>query len=343
MKKYIVKRTSNLMEVIKCINDNPEKVALAIDEDERLVGIVTDGDIRRALIDGAQSKDPISKYMSSDPIYIEENAKMDLQRYMIKKNIRHLPVVDSERKILRLEFLHSLVKMKKEDNWVFLFAGGLGERLQPLTNDLPKPLIKVGNKPILEDILNSFQDEGFNKFFISVNYKSEMIEEYFGDGGKIGCKIEYIKESKSLGTAGSIANIPREITKPMIVMNGDILTKLSFTALLDFHNDSNSDFTTCIRQIELSIPFGVVKAEEQKLISIVEKPSQKYNINAGIYILNPSVISYLQKDQKIDMPELLNLLINKKKNVSVFPIHEYWIDIGRKGDLKQAEIDHRVI
>ena len=340
MQKYIIKNTSTLMEAIKCINDNPEKIALVVDRNERLVGIITDGDIRRALINGLQFNDSASQCMSSNPLYIEENNKLNLQRFMIDKSIKHLPIVNSERKIVRIEFLDNLLEKNKKDNWVFLFAGGLGERLQPLTNDIPKPLIKVSNKPILEDIINSLKKDGFNKFFISVNYKSEMIEEYFGNGRDFDCEIEYIHETKSLGTAGSIANIPKEIIKPMIVMNGDILTKLSFERLLDFHHENNSDFTTCVRQIEVNIPFGVIESEEQKLTSIVEKPSKSYSVNAGIYVLNPSIKSYIKKDHRMDMPELLNTLIAKKKDMFIFPIHEYWIDIGRKNDLKQAEIDN---
>jgi len=343
MKKYVVKKSSTLMETIKCINGNKDKVALVVDEGAKLVGIVTDGDIRRALISGAKFEDFISNFMGSDPVYSLEKNKTDIQKLMLKKNIKHLPIVDSKMKIIRLESLNSLLEKEEKENWVFLFAGGLGERLKPLTNSIPKPLIKVGSKPILEDIINSFQEEGFKKFFISVNYKSEMIEDYFGDGKDLDCEIEYIKETKSLGTAGSISIIPKEITKPLIVMNGDILTKLSFEKLLDFHHETNSDFTACVRQVEINIPFGVVESKEEKLVSIVEKPSKTYNVNAGIYVLNPSIISDIRKNTRIDMPELLNTLISEKKEVSIFPIHEYWIDIGRKDDLKKAEIDHRLI
>lgn len=343
MKEYIIKNTSNLMDAIKCINQNDKKVAIVLNKKGQLIGVVTDGDTRRALVDGAKFDDSITSFMTKKPLYLDNNNSMNAQEFMSEHSIRHLPVVNEEMELVGLEFFDAFRLKEKKQNYVFLLAGGLGSRLRPITNSIPKPMIKVGNKPILEDIINSFTEQGFEKFFLSVNYKAEVIEDYFGDGEKLGCHIEYIREKSSLGTAGAISNIPQEIKEPMIIMNGDILTKLSFESLLDFHNKTDASFTTCIRPIEVDIPFGVVKSDNYKMKSIIEKPSKKYNVNAGIYVMNPEVITMMEKGSPIDMPDLMMNLISQKMNVSVFPIHEYWIDIGRKDDLKKAEIDHQVI
>ena len=343
MNKYIISEQSTLMDAIKCINENDKKVAIVLNKKGQLIGIVTDGDTRRALVDGAKFDDFISIFMTKEPLYVKENDSINIQDFMSENSIRHLPIVNEKMELVGLEFFDAFRLKEKKQNHVFLLAGGLGSRLRPITNSIPKPMIKVGNKPILEDIINSFTEQGFERFFLSVNYKAKVIEDYFGDGEKLDCHIEYIREEYSLGTAGAISNISQEIKEPMIVMNGDILTKLSFESLLDFHKKTDASFTTCIRPIEVDIPFGVIESDNYRMKSITEKPSKKYNVSAGIYVMNPEVINMMEKGSPIDMPDLMMNLISQRMNVSVFPIHEYWIDIGRKDDLRKAEIDHQVI
>ena len=336
MKKYIIKNTSTLMEAIKCINDNAEKIALAVDRNERLVGIITDGDIRRALINGLEFNDSVSQCMSSNPLYIEENNKLNIQRFMIDKGIKHLPIVNSERKIVRIEFLDNLLEKNKKDNWVFLFAGGLGERLQPLTNDIPKPLIKVGNKPILEDIISCLKKEGFNKFFISVNYKSEMIEQYFGDGRDFDCEIEYIHEETPLGTAGSLSLIKKINTKFLLLINGDILTNLDFEKMFLNIKESNLSMIAASKEYKVDIPYAIFEESNKKVSSFKEKPSYLYYSNAGIYILKSKLVKKIPYNTFYNITDLMENIANDKK-LNHFPIRGYWIDIGSPNDYSRAK------
>jgi NDP-sugar pyrophosphorylase family protein len=216
-------------------------------------------------------------------------------------------------------------------------AGGFGTRLYPLTEDTPKPLLNVGNRPILETILSRFIKAGFHNFFISTHYKAEKVRAHFGDGSAWGVKIEYVNEEKPLGTAGSIGLLPKNLPKlPILMMNGDVLTKVNFEHLLAFHQEQKGIATMCIREYDVQIPFGVVNVEEQQAKSIVEKPIQKYFVNAGIYVLEPELVNKVNPNTPIDMPNLLEKQIKKGKSVSIFPIHEYWLDIGHMKEYKSA-------
>lgn len=219
-------------------------------------------------------------------------------------------------------------------------AGGLGTRLRPLTQDIPKPLLKVGNKPILETIIKNFANHGFVNITISLNYKGEMIKDYFGDGSNFGVNIDYVEENMRLGTAGALSLIENKPNEAFFVMNADLLTDVNFSHLLDFHSFSNSDATMCVREYEYQVPYGVIEVEESNVTSIVEKPIQKFFVNAGIYVLSPKVFDYIPKNEFYDMPTLFNTFIEKEKRVISFPIHEYWLDIGRMSDFEQAQSEY---
>jgi NDP-sugar pyrophosphorylase family protein len=215
-------------------------------------------------------------------------------------------------------------------------AGGLGTRLGALTKDCPKPLLRVGNKPLMETIIDSCKEYGFTKFYITVNYKAEMLQAYFGDGSRWGVQIQYIKETSRMGTAGALSLLPERIDQPILVMNADVLTKVNLQQLIEFHLDHEAAATVCVREYDFQVPYGVVKINKHRLFEIEEKPIHRFFVSAGVYVLNPETIHLIPKNEFYDMPVLLKKLIEMQKETVVFPIREYWLDIGRMDDYERA-------
>lgn len=329
-----------ILDTLEIIDRNARQIALVADENDKLLGTVTDGDIRRGLLKGKALQDPIAMVMNSFPTVASPyDTRENILALMKIKQIQQIPIVDEDGRITHVEVLNDLLRPLKKENWVVLMAGGLGTRLYPLTHDCPKPLLKVGNKPLLETILQSFIDQGFHKFFISVKYKAEMIQEYFGDGSHWGVTIQYLKEKESLGTAGALSLLPEIPSEPFFVMNGDLLTKVNFDQLLDFHKTYRAQATMCVREYDHQIPYGVVTLDKQRLISMEEKPTQRFFVNAGIYVLSPKVLEKIPHNQFFDMPSLFDLLMKEEGQTIAFPIREYWLDIGRMADFEQANIE----
>lgn len=339
--RTLVSLDSTIKEVIQAIDTSALQIALVVDEHRQLQGTVTDGDIRRGFLKGKTLEDSVQDIMNTHPLTVQQHEDYPhMIRLMRQRAIHQIPIVDDAGVVVGLESIDDLLEPVVRDNWVVLMAGGLGTRLYPLTEHCPKPLLKVGNKPILETIMENFMSYGLRKFYISVNYKAEMIEEYFGDGSKWGVEIRYLREEKRLGTAGALSLIPETPSAPLIVMNGDLLTKVNFAQLLQFHHEQKSLATLCVRDFEYQVPYGVVRVDEQKLQAIVEKPIEHYFVNAGIYVLNPEVLDEVPRDAFYDMPTLFETLVESKRNASVFPIREYWMDIGRMDDFERAKSEY---
>jgi NDP-sugar pyrophosphorylase family protein len=279
--------------------------------------------------------------MHTDPIvaHLHESPRK-IQAMMRARGIKHIPVVDQEYRVVDLYIYDRLDEEDKKENLVILMAGGLGTRLRPLTDHAPKPLLRVGDKPILETILQEFIEHQFVNFYFSVNYKAEQIKAYFQDGSRWNVNIRYIDETKRLGTAGALSLLPEEPTKPVIIMNGDLLTKVNFNHLLSFHEQNGMSATMCVREMEYQIPYGVVKTSDHRLVSIEEKPVSHYFVNAGIYVLNPEVLPLIPKDTYYDMPSLFDQLLERGFEVGVFPVREYWLDIGRMSDYEKANREY---
>ena len=219
-------------------------------------------------------------------------------------------------------------------------AGGFGKRLSPLTDHTPKPLLKVGEKALLEITLDRFIQRGFHNFYISTHYFSDMIRDHFGDGSRWGIKIKYVHEDRPLGTGGALGLLAPNLSDlPVIMCNGDILTTVDYERLLDFHNNNESDITMCVRDYEHQVPYGVVNSDGNKITFIEEKPLQRYFINAGIYVIDPTLVDCVVKGTHIDMPELIHKFISQDANALLFPIHEYWLDIGSMADYERAQAD----
>ena len=336
--KVTLKTSDSLKTAIKVIHVGQLQIALVVDNNGGLLGTVTDSDIRHALIKHHGMDCLVEEVMNKSPTTALSSDTPDLIMAKMKNgNLLHMPIIDENGILVGLETFIHLTYDKKYDNPVLIMAGGFGTRLHPLTEETPKPLLDVGNRSILETIIVRFIKAGFHNFFISTHYKAEKIKEHFEDGSAWGIKIEYVNEEKPLGTAGSIGLLPKNLPKlPILMMNGDVLTKVNFKHLLSFHTEQKGIATMCIREYDVQIPFGVVNIDKQQAKSIVEKPIEKYFVNAGIYVLEPELVNTVNPDTAIDMPNLLEKQIKEGKSVTIFPIHEYWLDIGCLKEYKSA-------
>jgi dTDP-glucose pyrophosphorylase/predicted transcriptional regulator len=342
--KIIVDPDTSILKVLEIIDRGALQFAIVVDTDRKLVGTVTDGDIRRGILKGKSLETPVSQIMNTKPTTtgINESKELIFQRMKLE-GLKQLPIVGEDNRIISVEFFEDLIQSKIRSNVVCLMAGGLGKRLKPLTDNIPKPLLKVGNKPILLTIIESFLEYGFNNFLISVNYKAELIEGYFKDGSQFGAKINYIRERMQLGTAGALSLLKQEMEEPFFVMNGDILTKINFSQLLDFHLESKAIGTMCVRPFDYQVPYGVVETDGMYLKNIIEKPSFQYFVNAGIYVLEPEVLGFIPYNTYFDMPSLFNTALEKGKSTVIFPLREYWLDIGHLPDFNRANDDYENI
>ncbi|KPF68692.1 alcohol dehydrogenase [beta proteobacterium AAP99] len=314
-------------------------IVLVTDANDVLRGTVTDGDVRRALLRHQAMDTPVGEIMCVTPQVADLTwSREKLLAVMESTRLLQLPVVDAGRRVVGIETLHEMLGNRRLDNPVFLMAGGFGKRLYPLTQDCPKPMLKVGDKPILELILQGFADAGFHRFYISTHYLPEVIRDHFGDGSRWNVSIQYVHEEEPLGTGGALGLLPHhEIDLPMFLMNGDLLTRVDYRSLLDFHEHHGGTATLCVREYESQIPYGVIQRDGYRITQIVEKPIQRCFISAGIYMLAPELVRRVIPGKRIDMPTLLEHEISAGRNVNMFPVHEYWLDIGRMDDFQRAQ------
>lgn len=339
-KSILILPSTTILNAIRIIDDSSKQIGIVVDEERRLLGTVTDGDIRRGILKGISLEGPVRNVMNPHPVTARWNESREkILAVMRLKDLRHVPVLDEDGRVLSVEFFHEIAVPEgmEAENWVVLMAGGTGSRLRPLTDEFPKPLLRVGGKPILETILENFIEYGFRRFFLSVNYRAEMLEEHFGDGSRWGVDIRYLREKESMGTAAPLGLLPEPPTRPILVMNGDLLTRINFRQLLEYHNDHRPAATMCVREYQYQIPYGVVRMEKYLLQDIEEKPVHRCFVNAGIYVLEPGVLEYIPRNTRLDMPELFQRLLKEGREARAFPIREYWIDIGRMDDLEKAK------
>jgi dTDP-glucose pyrophosphorylase len=341
-KDTLLTTESTILDALKIINSEALRVAIVVTNNMKLVGVVTDGDVRRGLLNGINLDSNVELIINKNPITLPMNTpKEHVLRKMKELDILFVPLME-ENRIVGLETLHdALVNKITYQNPVFIMAGGFGTRLRPLTDTCPKPMLKIGNKPILETVIRSFIKAGFINFYISTHYLPEQIHAHFGDGTELSVNITYVHEREALGTGGALGLLPDDLPQglPLIMINGDVLTKVDFQRLLDFHVQNDADATMCVREYDYQIPYGVVNGEGNKITSMVEKPIQRFFVNAGIYVLSPRVIQSVPVNHRIDMPTLLEEHMEERDNILMFPIHEYWLDIGRMDDFNRAQTD----
>jgi dTDP-glucose pyrophosphorylase len=337
--EIILKATDTINMAIKTLQKGGLRIALIVDDSGKLIGTITDGDIRRSLIKHIAIDSAVSEVMNHNPTTaLETDTSEFIMLKMKERDLLHVPIVDINGVLVGLETLQHLVHDKHYENPVLIMAGGFGKRLMPLTENTPKPLLNLGNYSILETILMQFVDFGFKNFYISVHFEGEKIKNFFGNGSRWGVKISYLDESTPLGTAGAIGLLPKDLPKlPLLMINGDVLTRVNFEHLLAFHNENNDVATVCIREYEIQVPFGVINIKGNKVDRIDEKPIKKFFINAGVYVFDHSFIESISNIGSIDMPNLLEKQMNKGDSVGSFLIHEYWKDIGTMREYKNAK------
>lgn len=340
--KTLLNQNKSILEVLKIINTEALRVAMVTDDNNKFIGIVTDGDVRRGLIRGVSLQDPVSNIVNKTPVVLPHNAtRQEIVDKMKKLDILFIPLVDNG-EIVGVETLHSaLANERTYENPIFIMAGGFGTRLRPLTDTCPKPMLKVGDKPMLETLILSFKKLGFVNFYVSTHYMPEQIHSHFGNGSSLDVNITYVHEDIPLGTGGALGLLPSTMNRelPLILINGDVLTKVDFEKLLEFHAQNNTEATMCVREYDYQIPYGVVEANGNEISGMVEKPTHRYFVNAGIYVLSPEIYNRVSSNVKVDMPDILQRHIDDGKRVLMFPIHEYWLDIGRIDDFNRAQVD----
>lgn len=326
---------------IKQLEQISRKILFVIGGDRRFLGTVTDGDIRRAILNNKSFELPILEIANTQPVIIfDDNA--ELQLLDIHSKHRYLPLLNDNKCVVGIFEPKGYECKSLADIPVVIMAGGLSKRLRPITENCPKPLLKVGDRPILETIICNLKSHGFHEIYISVNYKAEMIINYFSDGEHLGVKIRYLHENKPLGTAGALKLLPEIPQKPIIVMNGDVLTKVDFKGLLQSHYDNHSAITICTKEYDIEVPYGVLQLNNHNVVSLHEKPKHCFFINAGIYVLNPEYLGMIPSNSQFDMTSLVTKIIDSNDKCHAFPIHEYWLDIGQKNDFHKAHEDYKL-
>ena len=326
-----------IVDALRLLDESRLQILMIAGKDRRLLGIVTDGDIRRAILRGDGLGDPIDRAMMREPLTTTpEINRLHLLDEMIRLEVRRVPVLNDAGRVINLIGVEDLTNPEPLDNVAVLMVGGLGTRLRPLTSTTPKPMVPVGHRPVLETILTQLKLHGFRRISLAVNHRAQVIEDYFGDGRSLDLEITYLREESRLGTAGPLRLLAERPTKPLLVMNGDLLTKLNFCELLDFHDASGAMATMCLGEHWYELPYGVAEVDGDRLVSVREKPVEHFSVNAGIYVLNPNVLDLIPIDEPYDMPTLIDPVLTRGERVSAFPIRDYWIDIGRLEDLQQA-------
>ncbi|TGL99206.1 nucleotidyltransferase family protein [Leptospira jelokensis] len=330
---------SSIQEVIKNLDETTLQIALIIDPDGKLIGTITDGDIRRGLLRGLDLNSPVETIVYKDSLVVTPEMSRDMVLQLMQTNrIHQLPIVDEKRHVVGLYLLDEILSPSSRENSFIIMAGGRGTRLMPHTENCPKPLLPVAGKPILEHIIERAKADGFSNFIIAIHYLGHMIEDFFGDGSKFGVNISYIKEEEALGTAGALSLI-KEIPKvPFIVTNGDVLTDIHYGDFLDFHERHGATATMSVRLHEWQHPFGVVRTKGVDIVGFDEKPVYRSHVNAGIYALNPDTLEKLLPKKHCDMPTLFTRLNSAGFRTIVYPMHEPWIDVGRPDDLEKANL-----
>ena len=336
-----VKESISILEVMKIIDESSKQIAIVIDENNKLLGTISDGDIRRALLKNIPLTESVKEiYFKTPTVASINDSREEIINICKVKKIHQIPIVDSKGNLVGLEILDELISKEKKLNKVVLMVGGLGTRLQPLTENIPKPMLEVGNKPILQTIVEKFAEYGYLNIVMCINYKSHVIKDYFGDGAEFGVNIEYVSEKDRMGTAGALSLLKDKPQEPFFVMNGDLLTNANFEHLHNFHISNNSIGTMCVRDYDFQVPFGVVSIKDTKILSIDEKPKHKFFVNAGIYMFDPEILENIPKNEFYDMPTLFKKLIDKNKKVISFPLREYWLDVGRIEEYEKANIEY---
>jgi dTDP-glucose pyrophosphorylase len=336
VKSFCVRPGTSLKDTLRCIADNGKGIALVVDEDERLLGTVTDGDIRRALLGGAGMDLPTSEFTNHAYVAVgPEASRAHVLDLLQARRLGQMPVVDADGHLVQIHFLHEILGLEERPNWAVIMCGGRGTRLGSITKHIPKPMVSVAGRPILERLVLHLVGYGFRRIFLAVNYLSPIIEEYFGDGSRFGCEIEYVFETEPMDTGGALSLLPEAPSDPVVVMNGDLVTQVDLARMLDFHASEGCEGTIGVRRYLHEIPFGCVNRVGNKLIGIEEKPVVEHLINAGVYVISPNLINRIPA-RKYPITELFGSAVEEGLPVAAFEIEDEWIDVGHTEQLRKA-------
>ncbi|MFT3858157.1 MAG: nucleotidyltransferase family protein [Aquabacterium sp.] len=336
-KRALIRPETTLQQAIRNLEETSFQIALVVASDGQLIGTLTDGDIRRGLLRGVNLQGSIEGIVQRTPLVVPPQMGRDTVLQLMQANkILQLPVVDESRRVVGLHLWDELLAPRQRPNVMVIMAGGQGTRLRPHTENCPKPMLPVAGKPMLEHIIERAKSEGVERFILAIHYLGHMIEEYFGDGSRWDIQIEYLRESRPLGTAGALSLMASLPDAPVLVSNGDILTDIHYGEILDFHSYHDAAATMAVRLHEWQHPFGVVKLDGVKIVGFEEKPVSRTHINAGIYVLDPLALKSLVKDEHCDMPMLFARLSAEGRSIVAYPMYEPWLDVGRPDDLAAA-------
>ena len=337
-RRCVVHEQATLQQAMQAADEGKCHIAMMLDDAGRLAGILTDGDLRRAQLDGRPMDTPALSLAVRRPIVSSTNLSRSEATGMLRENkITHLPIVDEQGCMHGLTMRH-VQPAEANDTWAVIMAGGFGKRLAPLTDDTPKPLLKVAGIPMIERIIRSLQKAGISRIVLSVFHMADQIREYCGDGSRWGVQIDYIQEDTPIGTAGALSLMTERPRDHLLVMNADVLTNLPFGALIDYHVQQVNAATMCVRELAYRLEYGVVKFDGPFIARIDEKPTHTFFINAGIYLFNASVLDMIPSGEYFDMPALFEKMVHNNIRPGAFPIRELWLDIGTHADFAKAQI-----
>ncbi|MGH7436779.1 MAG: sugar phosphate nucleotidyltransferase [Polyangiaceae bacterium] len=332
-----VKTTERIIDALRALDQGAIAIALVVDEGDRLVGILTDGDIRRALLAGVPLDGSIRPHVKRDFTSVgPQTMRVEVLELMQARSIEHVPVIDESGRLLGLHLLHDVLKTTDLPTWAVIMAGGKGTRLGSITQHVPKPMLSVAGRPILERLVLHLGGFGIRRVFLAINYLGHLIEEHFGDGSRFGCRIDYLREDTSLGTGGALGLLPEVPQDPLVVMNGDLVTQADIGAMLAFHAAGGQCATMGVRRYFHTVPFGCVEVEADRIVTIEEKPELRKLVNAGIYVLSPGLLPRVPRGQPFGLPTLLEAALARGECVRAFEIQDDWIDVGQREHLKLA-------
>jgi len=339
LEKICVLPDVTIRQAVRMLNDGHQRIVLIVDDEFHLLGVVADSDVRRFILKGLSFDQPVREIMVREPVIAHlDMSDMVVLNLMQSTKCYEIPVLDGKQKIVGLKTLDMLVA-ESQPTTVVIMAGGLGSRLMPLTENLPKPLVMIGDKPILFVLLDQLLAAGFTNIYLTINYKADMIRDAIASVPAYAQLVRFVEETERLGTAGALSLLPETPATPFFVINADLLTKMDFKAMLNFHKMEANHITMAVREEKYQIPLGVVRLLGGRVLGVDEKPVYTYFVNAGVYVVEPTLLQLIPVMRSYDMPELINAAIDNNKQVGSFPVYEYWLDVGGHSDLKRAQSD----
>lgn len=339
LRALLVSPDASLQQVLAAIDRGGIELTFVADERERVIGTLSDGDVRRAILSGVPLDRPgaaaaamCKRFTFVDP----ETPRAEVLDRMRAQTISQIPVLDRNRRMLGLHLLRDLIGAGERPNCALIMAGGQGLRLRPYTETVPKPMLTVAGRPILERLVLHLIGYGIRDIFLSIHYLGHVIEEHFGDGSAFGCRIRYLRERKPLGTGGALSLLPKRIAHPLLVMNGDLVTGARIDQVLDFHTAGQYALTVCLRPYAVEIPFGVAQVRGERLVGLREKPTEQMLVNTGIYVVSPSLLPSIPRATEYPITRLAESCFERELPVGAHVLQDDWIDIGRHDELRRA-------